>query len=383
MKKKVTSKRRGVPKARPNGLAPLIAEVRNLIQSARRGVASVVDTFQVLTNFEIGRRIVEHEQKGEKRAGYGQEMLKALSTRLTEEFGRGFSVTNLQLMRKFFIENEIRIQQKASVKLASTGILQTPSAISTPVEIWQKPSAKFSNPFTLSWSHYVELLPIKDPGERSFYEIEATNSGWSVPELRRQKASCLYERLALSRDKAGIKRLAREGQLITKPEDLFKEPLVLEFLGLAEQVGYSESDLESAILNHLEKFLLELGKGFLFEARQKLFTFDGDHYFLDLVFYNRLLRCYVVIDLKLDKLTHQDLGQMQMYVNHYDRHEKLPDENPTVGLLLCKEKKDAVVKLTLPKDANIHAKEYQLYLPSKQLLKAKLLEWSRTAKAAR
>ena len=158
---------------------------------------------------------------------------------------------------------------------------------------------------------------------------------------------------------------------------------MLEFLGLAERAGYSESELESAILNHLEKFLLELGKGFLFEARQKRFTFDGDHYFLDLVFYNRLLRCYVVIDLKLDKLTHQDLGQMQMYVNHYDRHEKLPDENPTVGLLLCKEKKDAVVKLTLPKDANIHAKEYQLYLPSKQLLKAKLLEWSRTAKAAR
>ena len=204
-----------------------------------------------------------------------------------------------------------------------------------------------------------------------------------MPELKRQKSACLYERLALSRDKAGIKRLAREGQIITKPEDLFKEPLVLEFLGLAERAGYSESDLESAILTHLEHFLLELGKGFLFEARQKRFTFDGDHYYLDLVFYNRLLRCYVVIDLKLDKLTHQDLGQMQMYVNHYDRNVRLPDENPTVGLLLCKEKKDAVVKLTLPNDANIHAKEYQLYLPSKQLLKAKLLEWSRTAKAAR
>ena len=244
-------------------------------------------------------------------------------------------------------------------------------------------SGRFLNPFTLSWSHYVELLAVKDHGERSFYEIKSTNEGWSLSEFRRQKASSLYERLALSRDKAGIRKLAKEGQVIVKPEDLLKEPLVLEFLGLDEQASYSESDLESALISHLEKFLLELGKGFLFEARQKRFTFDGDHYFLDLVFYNRLLRCYVVIDLKLDKLTHQDLGQMQMYVNHYDRQVKLPEENPTVGLLLCKEKKDAIVELTLPKDANIHAKEYQLYLPSKELLKAKLLEWSREQEAAR
>ncbi len=379
MKKKAsaTPKPPADAKAKPGDLAALITEVRDIIQSARRGVASVVDTFQVMTNFEIGRRIVEHEQKGAKRAGYGQEMLKALSTRLTEEFGRGFSVTNLQLMRKFFIENKNRIQQQPTVKLALTAISQTPSAISAPFEIQQQPTAKSFNPFTLSWTHYVELLPIKDPGERSFYEIEATNESWSVPELRRQKASCLYHRLALSRDKAGIRKLAKEGQLITRPEDLFKEPLVLEFLCLDETSGYSESDLESAIITHLEKFLLEMGKGFLFEARQKRFTFDGDHYFLDLVFYNRLLRCYVVIDLKLDKLTHQDLGQMQMYVNYYDREVKLPDENPTIGLLLCKEKKDAVVKLTLPKDANIHAKEYQLYLPSKELLRQKLLDWSR------
>jgi predicted nuclease of restriction endonuclease-like (RecB) superfamily len=222
-------------------------------------------------------------------------------------------------------------------------------------------------------------MGIKDPNERSFYEIESTNEGWSLSELNRQKASCLYERLALSRDKKGVKQLAEKGQIITRPEDILKEPLVLEFLGLDEKAAYSESDLESALISHLEKFLLELGKGFLFEARQKRFTFDGDHFFLDLVFYNRLLRCYVVIDLKLDKLTHQDLGQMQMYVNWYDRHVKLPHENPTVGLLLCKEKKEAVVRLTLPKDANIHAREYQLYLPSKELLKAKLLEWTREA----
>jgi predicted nuclease of restriction endonuclease-like (RecB) superfamily len=239
---------------------------------------------------------------------------------------------------------------------------------------WRIP--KLLQNFPLSWTHYVVLLSVKDPGERSFYEIEAANEGWSVPELKRQKASCLYERLALSRDKAGVKRLAEQGQLVSRPEDVLKEPLVLEFLGLDEKAGYSETELESALITHLEHFLLELGKGFLFEARQKRFTFDGDHYFLDLVFYNRLLRCYVVVDLKLDKLTHQDLGQMQMYVNYYDRHVKLPEENATIGLLLCKEKKDAVVKLTLPKDANIHAREYQLYLPSKELLKAKLLEWT-------
>jgi predicted nuclease of restriction endonuclease-like (RecB) superfamily len=376
-KKTATTKRTALAKAKPDGIAPLIAEVRRLIQSARRGVSSVIDTFQVMTNFEIGRRIVEHEQKGEKRAAYGQEMLKALSARLTEEFGRGFSVSNLQLMRKFFIENQIRIQQQPTVKLAAGEIFQQPTGKLASPGIAQTPAGQFSRPFTLSWTHYVELLSVKDPAERSFYEIEAANEGWSVPELKRQKASCLYEHLALSRDKAGVKRLAEKGQIITRPEDVLKEPLVLEFLGLDEKASYSESDLESALITHLEHFLLELGKGFLFEARQKRFTFDGDHYFLDLVFYNRLLRCYVVIDLKLDKLTHQDLGQMQMYVNHYDRQVKLPEENPTVGLLLCKEKKDAVVKLTLPKDANIHAREYQLYLPSKELLKAKLLEWTR------
>ena len=402
MKKKPATKRTAVAKAKPDGLAPLIAEVRHLIQSARRGVASVIDTFQVMTNFEIGRRIVEHEQKGKKRATYGAELLRELSARLTEEFGRGFSVTNLKLMRQFFIENRHRIGQQATDRLPALPIgqqatdqlpltkkcQQATGKLDTG-EIQQQPAAKLTIPapptrklpFTLSWTHYVELLPIKDPGERSFYEIEATNEGWSVPELRRQKASCLYERLALSRDKAGIKRLAREGQVITKPEDLLKEPLVLEFLGLDEKASYSETDLESALISHLGKFLLELGKGFLFEARQKRFTFDGDHYFLDLVFYNRLLRSYVLVDLKLDKLAHQDIGQMQMYVNYYDRHVKLPEENATIGLLLCKEKKDAVVKLTLPKDANIHAREYQLYLPSKELLKAKLLEWARAEEA--
>ncbi len=367
-------------KRKPSGLAPLVAEIRGLIQSARHAAASTVNTLQVLTNFEIGRRIVEHEQKGEKRAGYGQELLKELSKQLTEEFGKGFSVSNLQLMRKFFIDNQIRIQQTVSVKLPLGGKFEARSDQSAVI---RKPSGEFRNPFSLSWSHYILLLTIKDPDERSFYEIEASNEAWSLSEFKRQKASCLYERLALSRDKAGVKRLAEKGQLVEKPEDVLKNPLVLEFLGIDEKASYSETDLESALITNLEKFLLELGKGFLFEARQKRFTFDEDHFFVDLVFYNRLLRCYVLIDLKLDKLTHQDLGQMQMYVNYYDRHVKLPEENPTIGLLLCKEKKVAVVRLTLPPDANIHAKEYQPYLPSKELLNAKLLEWSRDAEAAR
>jgi predicted nuclease of restriction endonuclease-like (RecB) superfamily len=379
MKPSASKKSLSTAKTKPDSLSGLLTEVRQLIQSARRGVATVVDTFQVMTNFEIGRRIVEHEQKGAKRAAYGSELLKELSARLTEEFGRGFSRSNLQAIRNFFIEWQHKVAsicQKASGK---SGALQKGQTPSDQLAISEKASRKLGNPFTISWSHYVLLLTIKDPDERSFYEIEATNAGWSVPELKRQKASCLYERLALSRDKEGIRKLAKEGQVIVRPEDLLKEPLVLEFLGLEEKSGYSESDLEQAIIDRLEHFLLELGKGFLFEARQKRFTFDEDHYFVDLVFYNRLLRCYVIIDLKLDKLTHQDLGQMQMYVNYYDREVKLPEENPTIGLLLCKSAKKTVVELTLPKDANIHAKEYQLYLPSKELLKQKLDEWSAMA----
>jgi len=352
----------------------LLAEVRALIVSARNAAASTVNTLQVLTNFEIGRRIVEHEQKGEARAEYGAALLKQPSARLTDEFGKGFSVSNLQLMRLFFVEFSPRIQQTPSVKLPEPGARHC-------AVISQTGSGKSRNPFILSWSHYVLLLTIKGRDERSFYEIEATNGDWSLSELKRQKASALYERLALSRDKDGIRKLAEEGQVVTRPEDVLREPYVLEFLGIDEKAGYSETDLETAIIDHLQHFLLELGKGFLFEARQKRFTFDEDHFYVDLVFYNRLLRCYVIIDLKLDKLTHQDLGQMQMYVNYFDRHVKLPDENPTVGLVLCKSKKDAIVKLTLPKDANIHAREYQLYLPSKELLRRKLIEWTREAEA--
>jgi predicted nuclease of restriction endonuclease-like (RecB) superfamily len=346
------------------GLAKLITEVRRLITTARHSAATTVNRLQVLTNFEIGRRIVEHEQKGRKRADYGQELLQVLSARLTDEFGTGFSRANLEYMRRFYLEwrhRDPRISQKPSGELPPTASGQR----------------KIISPFALSWSHYVLLLTVKDPDERSFYEIEAARESWSIPELKRQMASSLYERLALSRDKKGIRKLAAEGQIISRPEDVLKEPYTLEFLGLAEKSRYSESDLEQAIIDRIEHFLLELGKGFLFESRQKRFTFDEDHFFVDLVFYNRLLRCYVLVDLKVDKLTHQDLGQMQMYVNYFDRHVKQPEENSTVGILLCKRKKDAIVELTLPKDANIHAREYKLYLPSKELLRKKLREWTR------
>ena len=230
-------------------------------------------------------------------------------------------------------------------------------------------------PFKLTWTHYLILMRIENIDERNFYEIEAYSEGWNCRTLQRQYGSSLYERLALSRNKEAVLQLAKKGNIVEKPEDLLKQPTVLEFLGMEEKSEYVESDLETAIINKLQTFLMEMGKGFLFEKRQKRFTFDEDNYFVDLVLYNRLLRCYVLIDLKVGTLSHQDLGQMQMYVNYYDREVKTEFENPTVGILLCKENKEAMVKLTLPPDANIYASEYKLYLPDKKLLQDKLRQW--------
>ena len=389
------------PRTVGRGIGPLVEQVRTLVQSARGAAAASVNTLQVLTNFEIGRVIVEHEQRGKERAAYGKETLKALAARLTREFGRGFSERNLEYMRKLYLlwnERLPHISQTVSAKSDGAAISQTPSAKCDGATISQTVSAKSdgaaisqtvsaksepsklnaqtsSGRFTLSWSHYIVLIGIEDDAERSFYEIESAQSGWSLSELKRQIASSLYERLALSRDKKRVRQLAERGHTLEQPTDFLKSPLVLEFLGLEEKPAYTESDLETALIDKLQQFLLELGKGFLFEARQKRFTFDEDNYFVDLVFYNRLLRCYVLFDLKLDKLTHQDLGQMQMYVNYYDREVTMPDEKPTVGIILCKRKKDALVELTLPKDANIYAAEYQHYLPSKKVLRRRLLEW--------
>jgi predicted nuclease of restriction endonuclease-like (RecB) superfamily len=314
------------------------------------------------------------------RAEYGTRLLAALAERLKSAGIKGAGSTSLKLARLFYSQFP-RIGQAVSDLLAPGGSQEkmgqtvsdpcTPSPFPATAEL---PSllSQLSTQFTLGWSHYVELLTLDDTAERRFYEIETAANQWSVRELQRQIASSLYQRLALSRDKEEIRRLATEGQVVEKAADLIKNPLVLEFLGLEDRPHYSEDELEAAIIAQLESFLLELGKGFLFEARQKRLTFDNDHFRVDLVFYNRLLRCYVLVDLKRDKLTHQDLGQMQMYVNYFDRHVKLPDELPTIGILLCHRKNDALVELTLPPEANIFASKYQLYLPSKEELKAHL-----------
>ena len=373
----------------------LYHQITELIHSARQSVVKSIDLIQVITNFEIGRRIVKFEQNGNKRAEYGKNLLKNLSSKLTDEFGRGFSQRNLEYMRKFYLsykDRDFSISQKSSAKFEKpiqphSNTLELLEKQQTPVS--QKPSAKSqpsinehelltNSQFVLSWSQYVFLIGIKNSEERQFYEIEALKNNWTVKELKRQFDSGLYERLALSRDKNGITKLSKEGQIVSNPKDLLKDPYILEFLELDEKTKYSETDLETAIIDKLEHFLLELGKGFLFEARQKRFTYGEDHFFVDLVFFNRLLRCYVLIDLKIGKLTHQDMGQMQMYVNYFDRYVKQKEENPTVGIILCKKKHDALVEITLPKDTNIHASEYQLYLPNKNILKQRLMEWAQS-----
>ncbi len=360
----------------------LYQSISALINASRQSVSRGIDLIQVRMNFEIGRHIVKHEQQGETRADYAKTLVKNIAERLSEQFGRGFSKTNLEYMRRFYLLYQARAPF-LSIAQTQTGQLKSKSSeIAAIAQSQTGQSDKnhknqlLEEEFRLSWTHYVFLIGIKNEAERSFYEIEADKQDWNVRELKRQFESSLYERLALSRDKKGILKLAQEGQIVNSPKDVLKEPLVLEFLGLSEQTHFSEDALERAIIDKIEHFLLELGKGFLFEARQKRFSFDADHFFVDLVFYNRLLRCYVLIDLKLGKLTHQDLGQMQMYVNYFDRHVKTTAENNTVGIVLCKKKHEALVEITLPKESNIHAREYQLCLPSKDDLREKLIEWS-------
>ena len=363
-------------------------------EAMQRQAARSVDLTLVIRNWFFGRYIVEFEQNGADRAEYGPRILSTLAASLKPHGIKGTGPTNLKLCRQFYLaygkigqtpsdlsDSLLAIGQTLSDQLPpdvfTSSIQPTPSAelaaaFGTTEELVISLNQVIRS-FTLGWSHYVTLLTIDSPDERRFYEIETAANNWSVRELERQIASSLYQRLALSRDKDEIRRLAAEGQIVEKAADLIKNPLVLEFLGLDERPHYTEEELESAIIDKLETFLLELGKGFLFESRQKRFTFDNDHFRVDLVFYNRLLRCYVLVDLKRDKLTHQDLGQMQMYVNYFDRHVKLPDELPTIGIVLCRRKNDALVELTLPPDANIFASKYQLYLPSKEELKAQLV----------
>lgn len=315
----------------------------------------MVNRTMVSTYFQIGRMIVEEQQDGEARAIYGKALLKELSKVLKAEFGKGFSADNLENMRRFYL---VYGKSETVSRISALPISETLSRKSVGDE------------FSLSFSHYVKLMRIDDPAERRFYEIEAYKNNWSLRELRRQYDSALYLRLSLSRDKEGVRELSRKGQILQKPKDAIKDPYILEFLGLPEDSSYSENELEQRIIEKLEHFLLELGNGFTFVARQKRITFDEKHFYIDLVFYNRILRSFVIVDLKIGELEHQDIGQMQMYVNYYDREIRLADENRTIGIILCQDKTESVVRYTLPEEnEQIFASKYGTILPSKDELK--------------
>ena len=332
--------------------------ISNILEEARKNAKTAVNLSMVYAYYEIGRKIVEEEQNGENRAAYGKQLLKELSKFLTQKHGKGYSAENLKLMRRFYM-----VYSRDQIGETVFTQFENLPAVST------------GRKFFLSWSHYLKLMRIDNIEERHFYVIEDVKNDWSLSELKRQCNSALYERLALSTDKEKVYRLALEGQKIETSKDAVKDPYVLEFLGLPELPEYSESELESRIIDHLQQFLLELGTGFAFIGRQVRFTFDEEHFMVDLVFYNRLLRCFVLFDLKIGELKHQDIGQMQMYVHYYDRKVKLPEENSTIGILLCREKNNAVVEMTLPEDnSQIFASKYETVLPSKDALRELLEE---------
>ncbi len=314
-------------------LTAILNDLRHIIDTARNNTIRSIDFCRVRMYWELGQRIVEEEQQGEVRARYGAYLLKNLALRLEKEYGSGFSLRQLERARQFYRTYPIASALRSQ----------------------------------LNWSQYKMLISIEDKSKREYYECESVNNAWTGRELERQINSQLYERLLLSNDKDAVLAVARGERLPELPTEVIKDPMVLEFLGLERKASYYEKDLESAILTHIQQFLLELGNGFTFVARQKRLLVEDDEYYADLVFYNRLLRCFVVIELKTGKLTHQDLGQLQMYVNFYDRTEKRPDENPTIGILLCAAKNDTAVKMTLPQDnQTILASEYRLYLPSSE-----------------
>ncbi|WP_300130855.1 PDDEXK nuclease domain-containing protein [uncultured Barnesiella sp.] len=310
-------------------------DIRGIIDAARAHAVRSVDFCRVQMYWQLGRRIFEEEQQGKERADYGSYLIKNLAKQLEPDYGSGFSVRQLERSRQFY----------RLYPIAST--LRT----------------------QLNWSQYKMLMAISEADKREYYELEAVNNAWTARELERQINSQLYERLLLSNDKEAVLAVARKERMPQSPQEIIKDPMYLEFLGLKPQATYYEKDLESAIITHLQHFLLELGQGFTFVARQKRILLEDDEFFADLVFYNRLLKCFVVVELKTGKLTHQDLGQLQMYVNYYDRVEKMADENPTVGILLCTSKNDTAVKMALPEDnKTILAREYKLYLPSQTQL---------------
>ena len=309
----------------------LIRDAKQIIEAAQKNAVRSVDFCRVQMYWNLGKRIFEEEQHGKKRADYGAYIVKSLAEKLEAEYGSGFSRRQLEFCRQFFITYPIANAVRSQ----------------------------------LNWWQYRMLIQISDPDKREYYELEAVNNAWTGRELERQINSQLYERLLLSNDKESVLAVARKERIPETPQEVIKDPMVLEFLGLERKPVYYESDLESEILSHITEFLLELGKGFSFVARQKRIMLEDDEFFIDLVLYNRMLRCFVIIEIKTDKITHQDLGQLQMYVNYHDRIEKLPDENPTIGILLCAGKNDAAVKMTLPENnKTILASEYKLYLPT-------------------
>ena len=359
---------RGVPPA-------FYLRVREILEFARAGVARTVNTTQVMANWLIGREIVEEEQKGKKRARYGEALLKDLSRRLSTDVGKGWSVRNLEYCRVLYRAYPLLLGDRKSNAVRSISSIALPAeagAIANAVraESWQ-PGRLHPN---LSWTHYRTLLRVDKTDARAFYEIESIKNAWSARELERQINSLLFERLALSTDTRGLMKLATKGHVVQHPTDVFKDPVVMEFLGLPESPRLVESRLEEALINNLQAFLLELGKGFAFVARQERLTLDGDHFYIDLVFYHTVLKCYVLIDLKTGKLTHGDLGQLQLYVNYYDRERRRTGDNPALGLILCTDKNDAVVRymLGLEQKQKIFASRYKLYLPTEAELKAEL-----------
>ena len=368
-------------------LSGIYQRIREILESARAGMARTVNTTQVVANWLIGREIVQGEQAGKRRARYGSRLLEGLAARLKEDFGEGYSVQNLRYMRQFHSEyphlldhSPIRHTPCGDSKHEPSASIRHTACDKSAPENWAIEPVAASKWGTgllhtgLAWSLYRHLLKVDSPDDRAFYEIEAIKNNWSARELERQINSLLFERLAKSKDKAGLMKLATKGQEITAPADVFKDPVVIEFLGLPESPRLVESDLEQALIANLQDFLLELGKGFAFVSRQERITLDGDHFYIDLVFYHAVLKCYILIDLKVGKLTHGDLGQMQLYANFYDQERRTDGDNPTLGLILCTDKNDAVVRYLLGPDQSlkIFTSRYKLHLPTEAELTTEL-----------
>jgi predicted nuclease of restriction endonuclease-like (RecB) superfamily len=363
-----------------------------IIEEARSRVVRTVNSEMVLSYWHIGREIVEYVQRGEARAEYGEQTLEGLSETLRQRIGRGYSLRNLRNFRGFyqaFASRRPLIQDAAPDQFGRDRLPYVPAGENARnQEIRQTVSAELvSEPSgfseRLGWSHYLALSKVSDLAARTFYEVEATRENWTVEHLERQIHTQLHLRLLKSRNKAGVLALAREGQAIERPSDLIKSPLVLDFLGLPERHDYRESDLETAVIGKLSQFLLELGKGFAFVARQKRITFDDDHLFIDLVFYNILLKCYLLIDLKLGKLTHQDVGQMDSYVRIFDAHERSPGDGPTIGLILCTEENRTIARYSvLHEHEQLFAAKYVTHLPTEEELRRELERERRIAEAS-